>query len=302
VLPHLVRAPACGRSGRPAGGGHPDRAGPGRGLTKPGTLLKHQVPIRTFADWDQARPGFLELDLVAHCGPSGAGELLFTLGAVDVCTGWSAWLGVRNRNEQAVFAALCQLRQELPFPLRGLDCDNGGEFITKNLVRYCRREGITLTRARPWRQNDACHAEQKNRSVVRRLVGYARFEGVGAVAALNHLYAQDPRRAAPRQALRSRADPYRRLLATGSLSPEMTATLATRYAAFTRSGASSPSSRPRPPSTGTPSEKAPSGATLAPGEDPLMAQHGEVRHANVTNGEASLLRRPRPAGARSGRP
>ena len=114
----------------------------GWGTTKPGTLLKHQIPIRTFADWDDARPGFLEVDLVAHGGPSGAGEFLFTLSTVDVATGWSACVGVRNKGEYATFEALCQLRAELPFPLLGLDSDNGGEFINRSLQRYCEAEGI----------------------------------------------------------------------------------------------------------------------------------------------------------------
>jgi hypothetical protein len=150
--------------------------GKGRGLTKPGTLLKSQIPIRTFADWDDGRPGFLEIDLVAHCGASGAGEFLFTLSAVDVLTGWMGLEPVLNKGELAVFEALGRLRARLPFPLLGLDSDNGSEFINHALVRWCGDEGITLTRARPYRKNDNCYIEQKNWSVVRRLVGYARFE------------------------------------------------------------------------------------------------------------------------------
>ena len=150
--------------------------GQGRGLTKPGTLLKGQVPIRTFADWDDACPGFLEIDLVAHCGTSGAGEFLFTLSAVDIATGWMGLEGVLNTGELAVFEALGRLRTRLPFPLLGLGSDNGSEFINHHLVRWCQTEGITLTRSRPYRKNDNCFIEQKNWSVVRRLVGYARFE------------------------------------------------------------------------------------------------------------------------------
>jgi hypothetical protein len=150
--------------------------GKGRSLTKPGTLLKSQIPIRTFADWDDGRPGFLEIDLVAHCGASGAGEFLFTLSAVDVLTGWMGLEPVLNKGELAVFEALGRLRARLPFPLLGLDSDNGSEFINHALVRWCGDEGITLTRSRPYRKNDNCYIEQKNWSVVRRLVGYARFE------------------------------------------------------------------------------------------------------------------------------
>jgi len=161
--------------------------GRGRGLTKPGTLLKSQVPIRTFADWDDGRPGFLEIDLVAHCGTSGAGEFLFTLSAVDVATGWMGLEGVLNKGELAVFEALGRLRARLPFPTLGLDSDNGSEFINHHLVRWCTTEGITLTRARPYRKNDNCFIEQKNWSVVRRLVGYARFER-GCIIPLQAVY------------------------------------------------------------------------------------------------------------------
>jgi hypothetical protein len=107
----------------------------GLGTTKPGTLLKGQVPIKTYAEWDGATPGFLEIDLVAHCGATRAGEILLTLSTVDVATGWSACVGVLNKGEYAVFEALCRLRAELPFPLRGLDSDNGSEFLNHSLVR-----------------------------------------------------------------------------------------------------------------------------------------------------------------------
>jgi hypothetical protein len=145
------------------------------------------VPIRTFADWDDGRPGFLEIDLVAHCGTSGAGEFLFTLSAVDVATGWMGLEGVLNKGELAVFEALGRLRARLPFPTLGLDSDNGSEFINHHLVRWCTTEGITLTRSRPYRKNDNCFIEQKNWSVVRRLVGYARFER-GCIIPLQAVY------------------------------------------------------------------------------------------------------------------
>jgi hypothetical protein len=141
----------------------PDRAlagGRGRSLTRPGSLLRSQVPIKTFADWDDARPGFLEIDLVAHCGSTSAGQFLFTLSTVDVATGWTLCRGVRNRGEAAVFEELAEIRRRLPFPLLGLDADNGGEFINRTLVHYCEDESITLTRARPYRKNDSCHVEQ----------------------------------------------------------------------------------------------------------------------------------------------
>jgi hypothetical protein len=161
--------------------------GRGRSLTRPGSLLRNQVPIKTFAEWDDAQPGFLEIDLVAHCGSTSAGQFLFTLSTVDVASGWTLCRGVRNRGEEAVFDELAEIRRRLPFPLLGLDADNGGEFMNRTLVHYCEAESITLTRARPYRKNDSCHIEQKNWSVVRRLVGYARFEQ-DALAALNAVY------------------------------------------------------------------------------------------------------------------
>jgi len=103
------------------------------------------VPIKTFADWNDARPGFLEIDLVAHCGSTSAGQFLFTLSTVDVATGWMLCRGVRNKGEEAVFEELAEIRRRLPFPLLGLDSDNGGEFINRTLVHYCEDESITLT-------------------------------------------------------------------------------------------------------------------------------------------------------------
>lgn len=168
----------------------PARKKPRRGLstTKPGTLLKQAIPVRTFADWDEARPGFLELDLVAHCDDSTGGEYVHTLDTVDVATGWSECVAVPNRGQKAVFAALQLVRQRLPFPLLGIDSDNDSAFINDHLYRYCQREHITFTRARAYKKNDQAHVEQKNWSIVRRLVGYDRYEGERATALLNALY------------------------------------------------------------------------------------------------------------------
>jgi hypothetical protein len=165
---------------------------PQRGLstTKPGTLLKKAIPVRTFADWDDARPGFLELDLVAHCGDSAAGEYMYTLDTVDVSTGWSECVAVPNRGQLAVFTALQTIRQRLPFPLRGIDSDNDSAFINDHLLRYTQREKIAFTRSRPYKKNDQAHIEQKNWSIVRRLIGYDRYESVEALNSLNSLYAQ----------------------------------------------------------------------------------------------------------------
>lgn len=128
----------------------------GRTTTKPGSLLKHQIPIRTFADWDDDRPGFLEIDLVAHGGESASGEYLHSLVLTDIATQWTECLALPNRGEQAVSTAIAHARTLLPMPVLGLDSDNGGEFINHHLYRYCRREEITFTRCRPYKKNDQC--------------------------------------------------------------------------------------------------------------------------------------------------
>lgn len=160
----------------------------GLGTTKPGTLLKHQIPIRTFADWDDAVPGFVEVDLVAHCAESTHGEYLHSLTVTDIVTGWTECLAIRNRSQHTVHAAIVQARMCLPFPLLGLDSDNGTEFINDLLLRYCQQEQITFTRSRPYKKNDQAHVEQKNWSIVRQLVGYDRYEDQPACDALAALY------------------------------------------------------------------------------------------------------------------
>ena len=156
--------------------------------TKPGSLLKSSIPIRTFADWQENRPGFLEVDLVPHCGDSAEGFYLTTLSTVDVASGWSECVGVWGKRQERVGGAVHRVRQRLPFPLLGLDSDNGSEFINQHLYNYCQREGITFTRSRSYKKNDSCHVEQKNWSVVRRLVGYDRYNSRAALEALNRVY------------------------------------------------------------------------------------------------------------------
>lgn len=162
----------------------------GRSHTKPGTLLKHQIPIRTFAQWDDAQPGFLEIDLVGHDGGNPRGEFFFTLDATDVATGWTETVAVRNKAQVHVLAALCQIRERLPFPLLGIDSDNGSEFINDHFLRYCNSERLTFTRGRSGRKNDGCFVEQKNYSVVRNAVGYGRFDSPHQQILLNQLYSQ----------------------------------------------------------------------------------------------------------------
>ncbi len=161
-----------------------------RGLatTRSGPLLKQQIPVRTFAQWNDAKAGFMEADLVAHCGTSAEGPFLYTLTLTDIATGWTECLPLLNRNQEAVVAALKRARQLLPFPLLGLDTDNGVEFINMELLAYCEAEQLTFTRGRPQQSNDQCYVEQKNGNVVRQVVGYDRFVGELAYRQLAELY------------------------------------------------------------------------------------------------------------------
>ena len=159
-----------------------------RSNTKPGTLLKHQIPIRTFSEWDEAQPGFVEIDLVAHNGGDPRGDFMHTLDVTDVCTQWTETQAVKNKAQVWVFEALLNIRERLPFPLLGIDSDSGSEFINFHLVDYCRENEITFTRGRPYKKNDGCFVEQKNYSVVRRAVGYGRHDTDEELALLNELY------------------------------------------------------------------------------------------------------------------
>lgn len=160
----------------------------GRSTTKPGSLLKKQIPIRTFADWDEDRPGFLEIDCVAHCGEDPSGQFLYTLTCTDICTGWTEPLALLRRSQEAVCSAIDSMRPGLPFALLGIDSDNGGEFINDLLYRYCLHEHITFTRSRPYQKNDQAHVEQKNWSVVRHLIGYDRLDSEEQYALLASIY------------------------------------------------------------------------------------------------------------------
>jgi len=161
-----------------------------RARTKPGTLLKHQIPIRTFSEWDEQRPGFVEIDLVGHEGGDPSGDYIQTLDMTDVCTGWTETQAVKNKARVWVFEALKDIRKRLPFKLLGIDSDNGSEFINDHLYGYCEEEKITFTRARAYRKNDNCYVEQKNYSVVRRGVGYHRYDTPQQLRLLNRLYSR----------------------------------------------------------------------------------------------------------------
>src|SRR5262249_14014358 len=146
------------------------------------------IPLRTFAEWDDATPGFLEVDLVAHCGESPAGFFRPTLCAVDVATGWVELQPLWGKGHRRVTAALHEVPRRLPVPVRGLDTDNVSEFIHRPLYYYCGREGITFTRSRPYRQNDSAQVEQKNGAIIRALVGYDRDTARAAYAQLGRVY------------------------------------------------------------------------------------------------------------------
>jgi hypothetical protein len=159
-----------------------------RSRTKPGTLLKDQIPIRTWAEWNEDRPGFTEMDLVAHDGGNPRGEHAWTLNFTDIKTGWTECAATRNKAQTHVFTAIRLVQRRLPFPLLGVDSDNGNEFINDELFRYCQDQHITFTRGRLGHKNDNAHVEQKNWSVVRRYVGDLRFDTPAQLKLLDQLY------------------------------------------------------------------------------------------------------------------
>ena len=160
----------------------------GRCATKPGSLLKSQIPVRTWADWNDARPGFVEIDLVCHDGGNPAGQFAFTLTVTDIATGWTENRSVPSKTAKGVMAALNDIAYKMPFPVLGVDSDNGSEFINVTLLQWCERHQITFTRARPGNKNDGCHVEQKNWAVVRTVVGYHRYDTAAELLLLNEIW------------------------------------------------------------------------------------------------------------------
>lgn len=163
----------------------------GRSHTKPGSLLKSQIPVRTWADWDDAVPGFVEIDLVGHEGGNSSGEFCFTLTVTDIATGWTANRSVRNKAQRWVFEALEHVVEAFPFPILGIDSDNGSEFINDQLLRWCIEQKVTFTRSRPGNKNDGAYVEQKNWARVRELVGYYRYDTAAELAKLNEIWELD---------------------------------------------------------------------------------------------------------------
>jgi hypothetical protein len=162
------------------------------GRTKPGTLLKHHIPIKT-DHWDVKRPGFVEVDLVSHSGNSASGEFLYSLDLTDIYCGWVETRAVMGKGETGILKALCEIRQALPFELLGLDSDNGSEFLNHHLWRYCQKEKIQFTRSRPYKKDDNAHIEQKNWIHVRKLLGWDRYDSPQALDTINDLYRNELR-------------------------------------------------------------------------------------------------------------
>ena len=159
-----------------------------RSKTKPGSLLKSQISVRTFADWNEKAPGFIEIDLVEHSGGVARGIYAQTLDATDVLTGWTETICVENKSQVRVFEGLQKIMKQFPFKILGIDSDNGSEFINHHLVKFCERNRITFTKSRPYKKNDNCYVEQKNWSVVRKAVGYFRYETKKEVETINQIY------------------------------------------------------------------------------------------------------------------
>lgn len=159
--------------------------------TKPGSMLKSQIPIRTWSEWDEKSPGFVEIDLVGHEGGNSHGEFCFTLTVTDVATGWTVNRSVPNKAAVNVVAAIKHVTSMFPFPILGIDSDNGSEFINAHLFDYCEKHKITFTRGRPGNKNDGCHVEQKNWTHVRSLVGYLRYDTQAELDLLNEIWELD---------------------------------------------------------------------------------------------------------------
>ena len=161
----------------------------GLSTTKPGSLLKKQVPIKV-NQWDESRPGFIEADTVAHCGCSLGGQFVYTLNIVDIASGWTEQRALWGKGQRGVFDALKNITNHLPFKVLGFDCDNGGELLNYMLLEYFthRKNPVQYTRSREYKKNDNAHIEEKNWTHVRQLIGYQRFDKLETVAMLNDLY------------------------------------------------------------------------------------------------------------------
>jgi hypothetical protein len=162
------------------------------GRTKPGTLLRHKIPIKC-ESWDEIDPGHLELDTVSHSGENASGTFAYTLNLTDIASTWVETRAALGKGEAAILEAFRQMKASLPFPVLSIDSDNGGEFINNRLWAYCQSERIGFTRSRPYKKDDNAHIEQKNWTHVRKLIGWDRYDTPEAVQAMNELYAHELR-------------------------------------------------------------------------------------------------------------
>lgn len=218
----------------------------GLSTTKPSTVLKNAIPLKTFSEWEGVKPGFVEVDLVAHCGESTEGFYLYTLSAVDVATGWYEPVVVWGKGQNRVGGAVYDVQKRLPVPLLGLHSDSGGEFINQSLYGYCKRHHIEFTRSRSYKKNDNCYVEQKNWSVVRRTIGYDRYTSKAAFSTFESIYtllrlyinffqpvmklvSKTRNGAKVRKVFDKARTPYQRMLESGSLTEAKKKELASTY-------------------------------------------------------------------------
>ena len=161
----------------------------GLATTKPGSIIKKQIPIKT-NQWNETIPGFIEADTVAHCGSTVAGMFVYSLNCVDIASGWTEQRAVWGKGERGVLEAIKNIEKSIPFPIKGFDCDNGSEFLNWHLLRHLteRKQPVQFTRARPYHKNDNAHIENKNWTHIRQYLGYLRFEEEKLVEKLNELY------------------------------------------------------------------------------------------------------------------
>jgi len=163
-----------------------------KGGPKPGSLLKQKIPIR-LTKWDTAKVGYVEMDLVVHCGASTFGDYISTLSTTEIYSGWWEGEAIMGKAQESTFQALKEIRKRTPLDWKGLDSDNGGEFINDILYKYCRKERIEFTRSRPSRKNDNAYIEQKNWTHVRKVLGYLRYDTFAEMKIINDLYRGDLR-------------------------------------------------------------------------------------------------------------
>jgi hypothetical protein len=217
----------------------------GRATTKPGTLLRNQIPIK-LNQWDESRPGFLEADTVAHCGNSLLGMFAYTLDCTDITTGWTEQRATWGKGETGILEQIRHIEKSLPFPLLGFDSDNGNEFLNHHLFRHFtqRKQPIQFTRSRPYHNEDNAHVEQKNWTHVRQWIGYDRLDNPQTVPLLNDLYTQEWRlfhnffcpftKLLQKERIGSKTlkhhdspkTPYQRIIQSPQISPQIKQTLA----------------------------------------------------------------------------